>query len=879
MSEDKLIREIQSLIESNGGSVKWKELPAHHRAFLKARGIHGETISREDIQQILLGTYVPNVPLSQDVPKALGQIKTLVPNVPSVPTYQDYNLGQIDIVLKAISKVIPKADRPYKKLAFYILFRNVKISDEELRRELHELGKLLLKQEYGDETIRKAISAIKNSGATWTRVDDKTGIVYWGMFDDIKENIRKEVELLLKEKEIQEEQERLKSAEVEKLIDGAYEFLNEFYKNKVFDLFTVKPQKFLVIDWQELLSLNSALAEKAINDPSRTIKAFKEALKRFQIEELFRKEGQVVSVDVHFTNLREVLRPSDIRAEHVGRLVEVKALVSSTADVMSYYTKPAFICRDCGWTKTLVSVSPLKPIHRPKRCEECGSTNIDLEESLSEKVDIQFFEVQDSPEDVNSGQPRRIVGYIIGEQAGILQLGMRVRITAIVRERIFKKGDTPVFDRILEVNHIHVLDKAMSIDELTDEDIVQIKNLKQRHGDELPKMVARSIAPHIFGLEREKLALALSVVSGVKTPAKSRPHIHLLLVGDPGVAKTELVLDLQNIAPKAIISSGTGSTGVGLTASVKKDEFKKGDYVIVGGALVLASGGVCVIDELDKMKPEYLNDLHTALEQQIIPVNKAGINTVLPIDTTVVATANPADHKLRDDEPIVKQLNLKSSLINRFDLIFVVRDNLDKNDFFDGVTEHLLSINDMEIALRKIKADLLRKFLTYARSLRPKFTKEGRDVLKKEFKRLRATYSQGAFPVNLRYFNALMRLAEAYAKLRLSEEITKEDVEIAVRLLESSFKDVATDPNTGQVDVALIYAGATSEELMLREQILEFIRANQSLYQDGVPKSVIIAAFKEKGVDPESVSEYLKHLVVEGRLLMPDDGKYKVLRW
>ncbi|ALM76228.1 AAA family ATPase [Thermococcus barophilus] len=875
---------LKMLKEKGETEVEVSVLPKSLKEIAKLLGYHED----DNVPLTELEEYLKNLRNKYDTPVTLlhsdtsADVTVITPDT-SVTFDQNINVTTTDndtisLWLDAIGRTLPKLDRLVKRLAAYILIRNSKISEEELRKELYEFGKQMFNKEYTHESIRQALSAVRNSGLALIKRDPKTGIVYWRPDPEVREQILRTYELLLKEKEIREEQERVRQADFDELVRAAFRFFKDFYSDRVLDLFTVKAQDFLVVDFQKLLSFAPELAERLVEEPEFVIHAFERAVELFQQEEMFRKPEEVKHFKVHFANLGSVIKPSDIRAKHVGKLVEIRALVSSSSDVMSYYVKPVYVCKDDGEEVRLVSESPLDPIPYPDRCPRCGGKNFKLSESLSEKDDLQFFELQDSPEDTSAGQPRRIIGFVVGSQAGILQVGMRVRVTAIVRERTFKKGSTPVYDRVLEVNHIEVLDKAMSANELDERDVNEILSLKKVHGDNLPAVVARSIAPHIYGYEREKLALAVAVVSGVKTPAKSRPHIHVLLVGDPGVAKTELVLDLKKVAPKAIFASGTHATGVGLTATVRRNEFKNGDYVVVGGALVLASGGVAIVDELDKMKPEYRDDLHTAIEQQVIPINKAGITTEIKIDTTVVATANPKGQRINFEEPVVKQLNLKPTLINRFDLVLVMRDNLDDDSFFDGVTDHLIKINNNDSVEREIPEELLRKFFAYARSLKPKFTGESHALLKKEFARLRKTYSSGAFPVNLRYFTALMRISEAIAKLRLSEEVNVNDVRLAVKLLESSFKDVAIDPETGKPDIGLIIVGASEEELVLRDQILRFIDSMSGIFPDGVPRGLIIATFKEKGVDPETVSEFLKHLVTEGTLLVPDDGKYLVRR-
>lgn len=304
MSKEKILEEIQQFIEAKGGSLRWFELRPHHRAFLKAQGIQRDVISTDDIHVVMSwGKYSPNPQFPNIPQEPWGKNKPTSPIPQEFPNFDD-DLGENDIALintiklylTAISKVIDGADRTEKRLAIYLLLKNNELPDPDLRRELAPLGKLFSRNKgpYKTKTINNVISFVRNTPHIWVSKDDLTGVFVYRLKDETRKDILRTYEFLLKEKEIQEEQERLKSADFEELTKAAFEFLKEFYKDKVFDLFNVKPQKFLVIDWNELLSLNSTLADKVINDPVRVIKAFEGALKQFQREEMLKKEEEIV---------------------------------------------------------------------------------------------------------------------------------------------------------------------------------------------------------------------------------------------------------------------------------------------------------------------------------------------------------------------------------------------------------------------------------------------------------------------------------------------------------------------------------------------------------------------------------------------------------
>jgi len=783
------------------------------------------------------------------------------PNVTNVTEMQQNVTEFLNIIKKSFS-----LSRIGDALPYFVLWRHGRLSLSKLK-ELMEKYNSLLEKPYAIGSLKAALSLLRKDRSHVLEIKDKElGITYYELKPEAVEEI---LNVMMVEAKLRELEER-RAKESEDLMKLAREFFSEFYRERVVDALFSVGGRFVVVDWLELNSLVPELAEAVVERPVVALRAFNDALR------LFIREDLMVEVkgewSVHFTNLRDKLRPGDVRAEHVGKLVEVKGLVTGVSNVRSFYRKAVFVCLDCGQEMVRLQ-RPLRPLVRPKRCEACGSRNVELLEEASDKLDFQFFKVQDSPEDLEGGEPAEKLAYVIGPQAGVLKGGMRVRLTAVVRERVYKKDDLPIYERVLEVNHIEVLDRAMSVEELSEDDLQMIIGLGRKYGVELPFVIASSIAPHLYGLEREKLGAAVSIVGGVSTQAKPRSHIHVVFIGDPGCGKTELLRAVERVAPKAIFTSGPGSSGVGLTATVRRNEVSKGDWMVVGGALVLASGGVCLIDELEKMNAEERKALHTAMEQQIIPVNKAGVNVVLRIDTTVMATANPKGGKFDRNKTVIEQIDFPPTLLNRFDLAFVILDNYQEGD---EVLDYVMDVNDAGVS-GVIPEDLLRKFFVYARSLRPRFSLDAKEAIKKGFKELRRKYKGGKIALNLRYFNGLMRIAEAFAKLRLSVLIDPIDVQRAVELFESSIGIIAYDPERDVVDVSILEAGVSSKMLELIDKLTLFLRNFDNLYPNGISFGLIIKAMEDAGFSVEQVKEVLSRLKVEGKVIEVGDGYYKLV--
>ncbi|MCH7902560.1 minichromosome maintenance protein MCM, partial [archaeon] len=374
--------------------------------------------------------------------------------------------------------------------------------------------------------------------------------------------------------------------------------------------------------------------------------------------------------------------------------------------------------------------------------------------------------------------------------------------------------------------------------------------------------------------------------------------IHGLLVGDPGMAKSAILRATDSIAPKSIYVAGKTTSGAGLTATAVKDEFGEGGWTLKAGALVLASGGMAMVDEFDKMDPEDRSAMHESLEQQQISVAKAGIVTKFKTETSVLAAANPKYARFDPYLPFMEQINLPPTLISRFDLFFMIRDVLDKTQDIEIARFILKSHKAGEMMLQrkkrgigkidkeldaltemitpKIHGELLKKYISYARqNIFPILSDEGMATISDFYVHLRDQgRKEGAYAATHRQLEGLIRLSEASARVRLSNTIEKQDVDRAIRLVRTSLEDMVTDPETGKIDIDIITSGQTHTQLTNLKKVLSIIK-EKAQEMDMVPVEEIISEAKTEGLDAEKVMELISKLQKSGDLYHPKHGFVK----
>ncbi|PMP88382.1 MAG: Minichromosome maintenance protein MCM [Caldisphaera sp.] len=582
----------------------------------------------------------------------------------------------------------------------------------------------------------------------------------------------------------------------------------------------------LVIDYPDLYRYNTKLAEKLVDNPQETLKEFGDAVKDLVASEDSQYAEKKEKFYARIYGLFETLKIRDIRTSNAGKLIQIEGIITRMHPIRSRMIKSTFRHEKEGcnaefyWPTGEDEIIEDK-IEKPNYCPVCGEAGgkFTLLKDKSIYVDWQELSIQEKPEDVPGGQmPRSIPVQLIDDLVDIARPGDRVTIVGIVK--LQQTGSTslsPLFELYIEANSVKVSEKVLEEISITREDEEKIIELSKDPWIE--EKIISSIGATIFGHWDLKEAIALQLFGGVAKQApdgtRIRGDIHVLFVGDPGVAKSQLLQSASRIAPRSVFTSGKGSTAAGLTATVVKDS-RTGEYYLEAGALVLADGGLAIIDEFDKMRTEDRVSIHEAMEQQTISISKAGIVARLNARASILAAGNPKLGMYDPTRPFPDNVTLPPTILSRFDLIFVVRDYMGK-DRDQRLARYILDVHsDYDKFLPEIDMQLLKKYVIYAkRYVRPKLTDEAKSIIENFFVSLRSNATsesqegQSPVPITARQLEAIVRLAEAHAKLYLRNEVKEEDAEEAIRLTLSFLTSVGLDFKSDKIDISIITTGAS----------------------------------------------------------------------
>ncbi|KAK4237985.1 MCM2/3/5 family-domain-containing protein [Achaetomium macrosporum] len=577
----------------------------------------------------------------------------------------------------------------------------------------------------------------------------------------------------------------------------------------------------------DLIKFNEEIAHKLVTEPAEIIPLFEAALKRCTHRIVYPHEAKV-DLPEHQLLLHSNAEDVSIRnldSMTIARLVRVPGIVIGASVMSSKATNLHIQCRGCGHTKDIPVLGGFSGVTLPRQCdrfrapgdptEKCPLDPFFVVHEKSQFVDQQIIKLQEAPDQVPVGElPRHVLISADRYLTNRVVPGSRctvMGIFSIYQTKGFKNSTsgavairTPYLRAVGIQTDIDQTAKGQAV--FSEEEEQEFLELSRR--PDLYNIMADCIAPSIYGNRDIKKAILCLLMGGSKKilpdGMKLRGDINVLLLGDPGTAKSQLLKFVEKVAPIAIYTSGKGSSAAGLTASVQRDQSTR-EFYLEGGAMVLADGGVVCIDEFDKMRDEDRVAIHEAMEQQTISIAKAGITTILNARTSVLAAANPIFGRYDDMKTPGENIDFQTTILSRFDMIFIVKDEHERGKD-ERIAKHVMGIHMggrgvEERVESEIPVDKMRRYISYCRSrCAPRLSDAAAEKLSSHFVAIRKQVhaaeleanTRSSIPITVRQLEAIVRITESLAKLTLSPVATEEHVDEAIRLFLCSTMDAVS---------------------------------------------------------------------------------------
>nr|XP_046156303.1 MCM3 minichromosome maintenance deficient 3 (S. cerevisiae), like isoform X1 [Oncorhynchus gorbuscha] len=607
----------------------------------------------------------------------------------------------------------------------------------------------------------------------------------------------------------------------------------------------------LIVNINDLRRRNEKRAKALLKDSFNELVAFQGALKDFvaSIDATYAKQFEEFHVGFEGSFGTKHVTPRTLAARYLGNLVCVEGIVTKCSLVRPKITRSVHYCPATKKTLerkytdlTSLDAFPSSSIY-PTKDEE--NNPLETEFGLCVYKDHQTLTIQEMPEKAPAGQLPRSVDIIANDDlVDKVKPGDRVQMVGIYRCLPAKQGGftSGTFRTILLANHVKWMSKEI-VPTFSAEDINKIKKFCKAHSKDVFEHLSCSLAPSIHGHEYIKKAILCLLLGGNETNLENgtriRGDINILLIGDPSTAKSQLLRYVLHTAPRAIPTTGRGSTGVGLTAAVTTDQ-ETGERRLEAGAMVLADRGVVCIDEFDKMSDMDRTAIHEVMEQGRVTIAKAGIMARLNARCSVLAAANPVYGRYDQYKTPMENIGLQDSLLSRFDLLFIVLDQMDA-DSDRKVSEHVLRMHryrapgeqegtampmgstvdvfatedpnitesaeqELQIYEKKdnvlhghrnkkekvVTMEFIRKYIHVAKLVKPVLTQEASNHIAEEYSKLRShdqvnAESARTMPVTARALETMIRLSTAHAKARMSKTTDLVDAEAALELMQFAY--------------------------------------------------------------------------------------------
>ena len=598
-----------------------------------------------------------------------------------------------------------------------------------------------------------------------------------------------------------------------------------FYNGGKYEVAARSPDLIIIIDFYDLYIFDPEIGMMLIKNPDKGFEAI-----RAYLRPVVDFNGNPIEKKIRIVNLTETTNLRSINEENIGQLIQVEGIITAVSIPEPEPIIAAFICSRCG--EVLLESQDGFTLRSPKKCTgpKCHNRNFspdDIDRKLSTYRYLQRIEVQERPEELPPGEiPESLTVQLQDDLIRMVSPGDRAKIVGVF-EAVPLKPRKLDYTKILISNSVIVENKDFDID-ITEEELKQFKEISE--SPNTVERIVNSFAPSIYGWGHIKEVLMLSIFGGVaknKNDSDVRGNINVLMLGDPGTAKSQLLRYCHKVSHRSVFSTGRGVTGVGLTAALVRENER---FVLRAGSMALADMGICCIDEGEKMKKEDRDSIHTPMEQQIIPIQKGGLNTTLNARCATLMAVNPTEGRYNQYKTIPENIkDFPESLLSRFDFIFVMPDIInEKNDL--QIANRILQL-ETKPQKDKIPFAILKKYIIYSKRFNPTIPPEVSEYLREQFLEKRKVQNNtSGLQVSWRQLESLERACEARSRAHHRETVTMQDAEATIKLFEIYVQATWTDPFTGKIDMS----GYEGMPATSRVQQAEYVpRIVEQMYRDG----------------------------------------------
>ena len=711
--------------------------------------------------------------------------------------------------------------------------------------------------------------------------------------------------------------------------DSSARWKTFFLEAKETEIFTLlskqSPTPTLSIPFHELQAFDPDFAEDILQFPRQILNTGKDTLR-----EICRERGEDLDVILRVGELprdsRRAIR--EIGSSDIEKLRSSDVQVIKISEIKPRMHIAAFQCEACGVTQEIIQNNERELIE-PIRCLPTdqggcgenagrgGATRFNLVFNVSRLINNQWIEIQELPESVESGaQPGRAKVLLEGDLVNKHLPGQRIvaNMIPVVYSEVIKNKKTPMFDIIYHLISSEHESVPFTEIKITDEEQEEILAISQR--EDLLRLMQNSIAPSIFStgvMNFVKRSLALQLFGGVSRKnsdgTRTRGDIHILIMGDPGVAKSQLLTYVSELSPRGKFASGGGVSGAGLTAAAVRDTFADGRFSLEAGVLPLSDRGLAAIDEFDKISDDDRKVMHPAMEQQRIDISKGGITASLPSRCAIIAAANPKDGRFSNraaNTSVIrsfKETGLEAPLASRFDIIWMMRDEV-KAENDEMIAKHILrsrtrgvpeALIDEFVAMDPVEEDkeqiikegvdgtehlsqsFLRKYIAFAkRNYHPNIDQDVMALILEYYVQERQSYGRedtdeggesNVVPITARALEALIRLTEAHARMFLREDATAEDANVALAVFKHWREESGIEDESE-------FSGTSVKQRNISVIVKNLIRDICTENGNIATISAIYNRALAKKIDESTVDRIIQQMRTSGILFQPKNDEY-----